>query len=291
MNKKPSEIANELFELKNTLGSVIKAAEKMDMSKTQAYRYLKLLTLKKNELKKVDEGVLSIEQRSIITNAKRANNTDESVLFDILVRIRFSTFDQLVKYSKINNDKTRLLLGILLRKKLIRKDTEYSPYIYSLSNKGCVIADLHKLKHFVSGAAIHQTIMRNKIELEMQEKNATIKFVTRAGWWQRGIYPSIGEHGIEYLNNKKKGSALIIIDDYSMNPARVPHSLTRKHDVDKTYVKGELVMSWIDVIDDLVIYATTESQKKKHQQYYIKNKAIFEVKPIIRYVQPIWGAV
>jgi len=291
MSQKPSKIAKELGELKNELGSVLAASKAMGLSKTQGYRYLRLLNLSNDVLKKIDSGELPITSKPKASNIKPITNKVKSELFDILVRTRFATFNQLTRYAKCSDDKARQALTILVRQKLIRKDTEYSPFVYSLSNKGCMVANLNKPKHFVSGSAIHQMLMRNQIEIEMREKNPTAKFITRTAWWKRGLYPAIGEYGIEFFNQKKRGQALVIIDDYNMNPERVPHSLNRPHDVDKSYVGGELVLSWADIVDTLIIYSMTDSQKKAHKKYYEKNKAEYKLTPIMRVIKPIWSTV
>lgn len=288
MNNKPSQIARDLNLLTAELGSVSLAAKKAGISQAQAYRYLKLNKLPAIEQEKVDAGLRPIEIKRTIRKSRPLQDTVQVQLFDNLTRIKFATINQLTTYANCNIKKSRQMLENLIRLKMIKKNTEYSPYVYSLTSKGHALSNQGKPKHFISGAAIHQALLRNNIEIEIKKRNPESRFISRAGWWQRGIYPAIGEHGLKYKNKDKFEYAFILLDDYMMNPDRTLHSLLRKHDKNKSYVAGNLSYRWADIASTYLIYTTSQAQKERHLKFYNKHKSEFSIIPNFRIIEPIW---
>ncbi len=293
MNKLPSQIAKELLSLKNKHGSVKKAAEIFSVSPATASRYLRLNKLSGEEIDSVDKGLrpIRIPKNKSSFPKLSLSERDENILF-LLSRIRFSFISQLSRYLKISESVIRNTIEGLISRDYVSKDKGYLPNIISLTTKGCIFSDINKPKHFISGSAIHQYLLRNEIELQMREKNKSALFISRTDCWQRGLMPSVGEHAVEFDSGDKKNIALVLIDDYLMQPSRVIRSLIRLHDKNKSYVAGNLNICWADFIDFLFVYSTSDKQLSNHKHFYVNNELEFKrlnVTPAYRYISPIWG--
>lgn len=293
MNKLPSEIAKELSGLTARLGSAKRAAKQLNISQATASRYLRLARLPVDEQQAVDEGKAPIRKRDKpISDTRLPLSGQHEQLLLLLGRVKFIIIEQVADYFDVSVSTARSLLDDLVSRQYISKDKGYLPHVFSLSTKGCLFANVTKPKHFVSGAAIHQYLLRNKIELQMRTKNASATFIARTDCWQRGLLPAVAEHAVEFENEGDLQVALVIIDDYTMQPSRLLRSLTRRHDKEKKYVRGDVVLTWNDVIDYVFVYATSSRHLDNHKAFYAREHKQFEalsVRPIYRYIPPVWG--
>lgn len=288
-DRSPILMAKELAELKKTLGTSKAAAEKLGISPASASRYLKLLKMPPETVDAIEKGEAPIRSRKKpqVEKFLTLNEKQENIL-DILARTKYATLEQISAYSAMKPTTLRQPLETVVSAGFVEKNTEYKPFVYSLSARGCIAADINKPKHFMSASAIHQRLMRNKIELAMQEKNASAKFLPRQKCWEMGLYPSIGEHAVSYLADNKTELCLVVIDDYRMLPSRTLNTLTRKHDEKKKVTKGRRVITWEDVIDSYLVYCTSEKHVAAHKKFISDRKQDYKVKPIVRFVEPVW---
>lgn len=287
--KKPTQIAEELKSLVYELGTARAAAEKLGMSPATASRYLRVLRLTKEEREAIDSGSAPIRKKRPKMRSTVQSSDREITIVELLAKSTFATTSQVSEFTGLSISTTRNALQRLIAKSLVERDEQFSPHVLSLTTRGSTLAGISKPKHYFSSAAIHQYLLRNSIEIEMKETNPSALFVTRTRLWNMGLFPSVGEHAVRFDSKGEKKLALVIIDDYAMNPERIPHALNRLHDKEKSYVSGDVVLSWKDAVDRLLIYATTDKQLDNHRRYFNKNKKLFPLVPALRRVEPIWS--
>ncbi|MBL4706769.1 MAG: hypothetical protein JKY54_19725, partial [Flavobacteriales bacterium] len=134
-----------------------------------------------------------------------------------------------------------------------------------------------KIRWYKSSAAIHQQLMRNTIELKLRNQNSTIHFLSNADAYKEGFYPSVGEHPFTYVSKDDLKLGLAIIDDYGMEPSRVVKTLTREHDKERRAGKNLEVKKWMDHINILYVFTTSETRKTRFLTYLQKLQSIEEV--------------
>jgi len=282
----------EYAALKQKHGTLEAAAGIAGVSTATMSRYLKLLRLPDEIQGKVNRGELPVKDplRSLRSKPVRkpSMNGTESKLFELVGRCLFITQQQAADYLGKSYAQGGVLLRTLVAMGLVEPNKEFSPYAYTLTNKGFVISEMGKPKHFMSANAIHQRLMRNSIELAMRERNPKATFVERKHAWSMGLFPAIGEHLIGYEMAGKWGYALVVIDDYHMASSRLPHMLNKLHDTNKTKASGAHVLRWRDVVDTVVLYVTDEIHKKNHERYIQKKKSSLDMRIVVRSIQPIW---
>jgi Mn-dependent DtxR family transcriptional regulator len=296
------EYAQSLLELKKSHGSIANTAKAAGISKTQCFRFLNLLKQPIEIQELVNSGSLPIEQPLI--NAKSINKKNrvtkansvyagkrEYAIIDLFKHSRYLTQHQLARYLNVSAPIVHNSLAILTSLSLVEVNNEFRPHAYTLTTKGCDLAEIHKNKHFMSANAIHQRLLRNNIELDMQVVNKSASFINRKVCWEMGFYPSVGEHLVRYDHNGSQQFALILIDDYLMSSSRMLHAIERYHDKDKSTVKGNNIMRWRDIINTLIIYSTVEEQSLRHKKYISKNLKDLDVKCDSRYTASLWNFV
>jgi hypothetical protein len=284
--EKVSERAIAYREAKKTLGTVKAVADHYAVSVATVSRYL---SLNDDDLAAIDSGEKSIRNdRKRISKSIIPNSGNEIKLMEYAAHCEFFTAIQAGEHLKVGIGIIRNLLETMRTKGLLKKNTEYLPHVFSLTTRGCVLIDKEKPKHYFSAAAIHQRLMRNAVEQSIQRTNNTAIFKSRTYCWQLGLFPSVGEHYLEFITKGKKESALVIIDDYGISPIRLITALRRKHDKDKRYAKGKMVLTWPDLVNRYLVYTTTELQKKNFENFYEYHSDNFLIKPVIRHIQPIW---
>ena len=290
---KPTDQAREYKRLKEFHGTLEKVAEAANVSTSTISRYLALLKLPTEIQDQVDAGKLSVKNPTLKKRARRQSTLgDLELLFlDRLTHCRYATHKQLTAYSGKSASHAKGIINTLISMGLIDVNKEFNPFTYSLSRKGYAFKNKGKPKHFVSANAIHQHLVRNQIEIQMKEKDSQARFVARKSCWDMGLFPSVGEHLISYNANGKLAYALVIIDDYLMQPQRLTHRLNRFHDRDKTKVKGTHTLRWLDVTSLVFIYVTDKVHLSNHEAFVRSSKDTLGAKVVIRYIEPIWRLI
>lgn len=301
----PSEFAEKCLEAYETYGSKSAASEHLNVSTATVTRYMRLLDLSKEDLKKVDSGELPVSTRKR-SRPKKApeTNTRVNALLDILEHTVFATQSQLENCTGNSFAVNRDAIDLGVRKGLINKETAYKPYAYSLTTKGANMIGAQLPKHFMSDAAIHQRLLRNDIEIAARKQNSHNHFVSRPALWRRGLYPTLGEWCLQFEDKEGQTKmALILIDDYGMPASRLRKILDRNHSVKvdpktkKTTVNKVIEknapdkknMTWRKAISRFVLHSTSEYRINKYQRYVQKHESEFkEMMPLFRVMTPIW---
>jgi predicted transcriptional regulator len=284
--KTVSERAKAFRDSKEKLKTIKAVAQFHSVSVATVSRYL---ALTEEELQGVDSGLKPIRERNKRTNKlSLPTNKNELMAMEYAAHCEFFTVTQATQKMNLSVSALRNVLETLEAKALIEKNTEYLPYVFTLTDRGCVVMDREKHKHYFSSSAIHQRLMRNQVELSIQKTNSTALFKSRTHCWDLGAFPSVGEHYMEFMTAGKKESALVIIDDYGIAPIRLQTALLRRHDKNKRYAKGNVVVTWPDVVDRYLVYTTSEQQKNNFENFYKFNSELFVMAPVIRFIPPIW---
>jgi DNA-binding MarR family transcriptional regulator len=299
MTEDPIEIAKQFAHLKETHKTNGKVAEIMEISESQVSRYIALLSLPDDIQQQVSQGELPVAQplRALKRKAKErsvkvsALNTLHRDIITILARTSFATQQQIADYTEKSLSTVRHAIHDLVNARFVESHTDLRPYVYRLSAHGSNIAGVNKPRHWMSGNAIHQRVLRNAIELNMRKKNSTAIFVNRKECWRKGLFPSVGEHLLTFTHNGKHEKALVIIDDYMMAPSRIAHSLYRPHDRDKSYASGQLVLTWKDVVSIAFIYCTDKQHTLLHEKFIALNTEEIQTQTVVRHVDSVWEAI
>ncbi len=300
----PSEFAKKCQETYAKYGTKTEVAKQLNVSTATVSRYMALLHLPENELKKVDAGTIPVRIR---TKSKRITpeiNARLNALIQTLEHTVFATQAQLEAYTKQSFSVNRDTISLAVRKRLITKETAYKPYSYCLTSKGAALLGAQLPKHFMSDAAIHQRLLRNEIEIEAQKVNKNNHFVSRPELWRRGLYPSFGEWCLQFEDREGvKKMALVLIDDYGMPASRLKKVLQRNHStkvdpktkkvtINKVIEKNapdKKNMTWEKAVTRFVVHSTSALRISKFQQYVDKHKEIFiRTQPIFRTINAIW---
>lgn len=290
---KATEQAREYKRLKEFHGTLAKVAEAANVSPSTISRYLALLKLPTEIQDQVDAGKLPVKNPTFKRRARRQSTLGdlELLILGELTHCRYATHKQLTAYSGKSASHTKGTINTLISMGLIDVNREFNPFTYSLSAKGYAFQNKGKPKHFVSANAIHQHLVRNQIEIQMKEKDSQAKFVDRKSCWDMGLFPSVGEHLISYNTNGEPTYALVIIDDYLMQPQRLPHRLNRFHDRDKAKVKGAHTLRWLDATNLVFIYVTDKAHVSNHETFVRSSRGTLGAKIVIRYIEPIWRLI
>lgn len=283
---KVSERAIAYRDSKKQLGTINAVAAHYAVSVATVSRYL---SLSDDDLLNIDNGLKPIrngKKRAVTSTIPNSNN--EIRVMEYAAHTEFFIAAQVAEKFDFSMTAVRNLLETLEAKKLVEKNTEYLPHVFSLTVRGCILMSKEKPKHYFSSAAIHQRLMRNAVELAIQKTNSTASFKSRTYCWEIGLFPSVAEHYLEFTTNGKKESAFVLIDDYGIAPMRLPNALIRKHDTQKRYAKGNIVLTWAAWVNRYLVYTTTELQKVNFETYYKHNSDEFVIKPVIRHINAIW---
>ena len=301
MKKKtnPIELAVSLKELKKEYGTNERVAEIMEISVSQVSRYIALLNLPADIQQQVATGELPVTQplKALKRRPKErkptvfALNENQRIVINTLSRTLYATQSQLARYASKSVNAIRMVINDLTDTRFLDSNKELRPFVYRLSSHGTAIAGTQKPRHWMSANAIHQRVLRNEVELSMREKNESATFMERTDCWKLGLFPSIGEHLLTYNYQGKVQRALIILDDYLMDPKRIDRSLHRLHDKDKSYASGDLVLSWKDAVDTVLVYTTDEKHKDRHNTFIDQHLTEISQPIIVRHIPAIWEMV
>ena len=270
-----------------------KVAVAANVSPATVSRYLALLKLPQTIQDQVDAGELPVKNPTAKKRVRRPSALGEleAQVLDSISHCRYATHSQLTASCGKSASHTKGMINSLISMGLVDANREFSPFAYSLSAKGCALLNKGKPKHFVSANAIHQHLIRNQIEIQMREKGTSARFLDRKSCWDIGVFPSVGEHLVSYNANGTLAYALVIIDDYLMQPERLPHRLNRLHDKDKAKVKGKHIINWLDVTNLVFIYVTDKQHLTNHKNFVRKSKRTLSAKTVVRYIDPIWKLI
>lgn len=284
---KPSEKAKRIAEAKKELGTAKAVALSFGMSASTVGLYLKLDKLTKKEKRDFDNGRKTLSSlRGKRKKPSVLSNTLKDEVLEIAARIRFFTVKQISGYSKCTEREINKVVNFFIQIRIIEKDSDLN--FYTLTSRGWGFVDGSQPKHFVSASAVHQQLIRNDIELSMREKNASATFLNTRDAWERGLYPSIGEHALLFNHEGNRSMALVMIDDYHMSLTRIAKSLFRYHDKKKTVTQGERIVRWCDVISHCFIYTIGSKQQENIKSFIERKKGQLPIKPIVRTIEPYW---
>lgn len=282
----------EYASLKEEHGTVDAVAGVAGVSTATVSRYLKLLSMTPDIQKKVDAGLLPINQPQRANKGRAVRKTrlgdHQQRLLDEIARCRFMTQEQAGRFLNLSYAQARVHLTTLVSMGLVDVNKEFSPYAYILSAKGFSITGQGKPKHFMSAGAIHQRLLRNAVEQGMRQRNTSATFIERTVAWSMGLFPAVGEHLLRYSRDGKQAYALVVIDDYHMAPGRLPHMLNKLHDKNKAKAAGTHVLRWRDVVDTVILYVTDPAHRTAHEKFIRKNKAQLDMQVVVRSLEPIW---
>ncbi len=292
-------IARELAELKQQYGTVAEVAKKKGMSPSSISRYIALLKLPSDVQDQVAAGELPVAQPLKAKRKRESNkgpklsalNAHHRAVLDTVARVTFATQQQIAQYTGRSLNTIRPAINDLCEARFLEPHKELRPYVYRLSSHGSTITGKPKPRHWMSANAIHQRILRNAIEINMQERNASATFVDRKQCWSMGLFPSVGEHLLNYRHEGKNQRALVIIDDYLMAPERILKSLTRLHDKEKSYASGHLVLAWKDVVDMVMVYTTDPHHAELHQGFVSQLLEFQHMPIVVRTIPAIWEGI
>ena len=289
MENKPSDIAKLYLKSKKELGTNKAVAHNYGVSESTVSRYLKILKNKKGAIDSIDKGKKPIREKKKIKRVSSQITNKETMLVDYLSRCIFATNEQSSVELDTSVSNSRNTIETLKTKGILNINKEYTPFIISLTRKGCVIAGVEKPKHYYSGQSIHQRLMRNKIEHELKKKNGTARFISRTQCWDMGLFPAVGEHLLSITKDDgNKELILVLIDDYGISPNRIEKMLARTHDEQKSVVKGDHSLTWTDAVKRLIIYSTMEKQIKNFKDYLNKNTFDKCASMDVRHIHPVW---
>lgn len=296
-NRSPLALAQELQALKVVYKTNKAVSVESGLSESQVSRYIALLSLPDEIQAQVDAGLLPLEnpmrahkRKTATARSKKviALSSDQNQIIQLLARNVFITQAQAARYLNKSLTTIRYVLNGLVSTRFLEVHQEIRPYVYRLANHGAAVAGVTKPRHWMSGNAIHQLIMRNEVELQLRSKNASASFVPRLTCWSMGLFPAVAEHLFTYERGDSNERALVMIDDYMMSPERCLHSLTRLHDENKSVTKGRLVLKWQDAINTMLIYSTNKDHCKRHESFIVSNRSLFPKAVEVRYIPPIW---
>ena len=300
LDQKPIELAKELLILKETFKTLAEISNASGLSTSKISRHLALLDLPIEIQRMVDAGELPVAQplnafkkkegRNKATRSTVLNEISHEILHILAIKT-YATQTQLADYCGKGLGALRHTINDLADMKLISANKEFLPYSYSLTSRGAQIGCLSMPKHFMSANAIHQRLLRNKIEILMRAKNTSASFINRVDCWKSGFFPAIGEHLVSYEYERQIEHALVIIDDYLMSPFRIKHCITRKHDRKKTVSEGSLVLAWEDHVQLVLVYCTDKKHLENHQRFVSVNSDSIPIKTVVRYLSPIWKTI
>jgi len=297
--KLPTEVAKEYQAVKSQTKSLVKAGEILNVSPATVSRYIALLDLPKEIQERVDRGELPVSNplralRKKDGKKKSPKTFMKEIEGDLLEALRHYRYLTLIQASTYLNKNIKLITAgfeALKSLGLVNIGSEYSPYYYELTPRAFALFDMKIPKRYTSANAIHQHLMRNKIEIEMQAVEPSAKFVQRKSCIEKGLYPAVGEH---FLFFKRKGVgegefSLVLIDDYLMASNRIYHALTRIHFKEKTSRSENHKLMWTDFIQTMFIYTTNPQQKKNFERFISKHHKTLPLADIyVRETSPIW---
>lgn len=218
----------------------------------------------------------------------RSASTTEDAIIDLLGSVGFATREQLARYLGDCADRIRRPLDRLKSRRLIEVYQAHRPFAYALAARGLALLTIRRSSR-ISLRVIHQHLLRNAIELTMQQKNPTAHFLSRADCLKQGLNPSVREHSVVYQQDRQPAQALVLIDDDAMSPSRIRHALTRRHDPKRKLPnRGYAVERWQEAVGLCLVYATTDKQVKRHKTYIRQYGDGIATPTMVRWMPSVW---
>jgi hypothetical protein len=240
-----------------------------------------------NSIKKnVIDGQLSFENS--IKKSKKPKSAISTLskndfrLLELLSFKKWIISEQVAQYEAISVSEARKRLNRLVSFNYVDKFVEVQPYAYRLSHKGAARLDVSIPKHYMSGSAIHQNILKNDVELFYKKTNANFRLISRTKCWDLGLFPAHAE----YLISDGKENILVLIDDYQMRPSRIDKSLTRVHDKNGKVLNKPFKISWMEFVGKCHVFTTDKNRMKFFKRYLSKNNFLIPVE--VENITPRW---
>lgn len=271
----------------------IQLSKHFKISVAKVSRYLALLSLPIELQKQVSNGDVSINKAIGFNSKKRLKTRGELLpanaleLLSLLEKHVFLTLNQLANLSGFSYATVQRSISALEKNKKISVHKGMSPFAVRLSYSYSRMIG-GGAGRWKSAFAIHQILLRNQIYIDIQAVNKSAGFLDRKTLWKMGLSPSVGEHVLVYVNptSDKKEFALVIIDDYLMNPTRPIASLKRVHTPDHNYYKN-IPMQYSDIVNTVLVYTTKKPQITRFKRAF--NKSNISLNFDVRLISEIWG--
>src|SRR5690554_1257194 len=264
---KPLELAQKYKALKQgrTLAQV---SEIVGKDASHVSRYLALLKLPKEAQEAVNSGELAV--RNAAKNWKRP--TPVALVLPEKVQAVYSligekvvmTTEQMAQFLECSEDAVRQRCSEAEGRGLIEAHKEVRPYVWRLTSGGAARLGKSFQRRWLSASAMHQYLMRNRIELDYR-RSGSYRYFERAELWRLGFHPAVAEHVLVTEKEGKPYRSLIIIDDYLMPLKQLGRRLSRVHNPQKRYYTGE-PRQWFNLIDRVVIFTTEEARVELHKK-------------------------
>lgn len=266
---KPSDTAQRLQALTAELGTQAKAAAAMGMSAYSASIYLRLLTLPKDTVDKIDCGQLPINQKKKTVRYCADRDDRDRQLIQLIGRVSYVTLSQVMGFMVWSESHARNILATLSHRGLVKKSEEHALPVYFLTNKGYRSLKIGCRNMERTSSVIHKNLIRNDIELSIKTKTESAYFVAREDCISKGLFPSPIEHYLVYDG----GAALVLIDDHGVASEKLLTSLTRLHNKSQSEKAMAFQQTyWMNEVDYMMVYATTDEQVELHRTYWTNLK-------------------
>lgn len=291
----PMELARQLAEKKADFKNQALLADHFGITATKASRYLALMDLPEETQCLVDSGLLPVESplKAIKRRSKKGSSqvvdlsAFQNALLDKLCILSYATIEQLSNYLNQSYEKTKTNLRSLRSMNLVHVHDEVRPFAFRISNKAADRLSVTLPKRWMSSNAMHQIVLRNAIELQMLERNSSVKFIGRSQSWKMGLYPSVGEYLLSFHHEGSDRFALVLIDDYLMPAKRTLRALKRSHKPDAKIYSG-VSQTWGEIVERVFIYCTDKHHINRHKVFLRKNFAELNCPVIVREIDAIW---
>src|SRR5690554_6688999 len=265
---KPLELAKHYAKLKQgrTLAEV---GELVGKDTSHVSRYLALLKLPIEAQEAVNSGELAVRNAAKNWQKKPTPNSlvlpeKVSELYNLIGEKVVITTAQAAQFLKCSQDTIRQRAAEAEARALIEAHKEVRPYVWRLTSGGAARLGKSFQRRWLSASAMHQYLMRNRIELDYR-RSGSYRYFERAELWRLGFHPAVAEHVLVTEKEGKPYRSLIIIDDYLMPLKQLGRRLSRVHNPQKRYYTGE-PRQWFNLIDRVVIFTTEEARVELHKK-------------------------
>lgn len=217
-------------------------------------------------------------------------NPLQQQMLALLARLRFATAELLVSGLPVEAmSSVRRCAQRLEQARLVEINTDLKPFVYRLSRLGCQLMGQRYFRTWHSVAAMHQVLLRNQIELLMQQEDHQASVANRTQLLSLGLHAAQGEHAF-ILPNISQLFRLVVIDDYWMQSDRIVHKWHRPHLRQSQKVGNTSLKRWCDVCGDYRIYTISERQQQAHR-LFLANSGFnnLSMKASVHLINPIWG--
>jgi len=198
-----------------------------------------------------------------------------------LARVLCATAGQIVDYTRLNRTTVTRLLKLLVQHGYVDYHKSVKPMIAQITPMGTKFFEqITSVKPRYSMPNLMHRCHRNAIELRLRRSIPGFTFLIRKALYQRGLYPTYGEHGAIDSNNVLH---FVLLDDCQMNTSRISHALNRLHSLPDKF--SNIALSrWVEKADTYWLITTDERQQLLHNAFRVTEKLPVHV----RYLPPIW---